>query len=186
LQRVDVKGKASKQKGLGMKAPMEKEKQASAKLTREKKGKADDNTKRAREGSPKKVRTICNRVLKKCALGILLGNALLNVPMLVFSKLQVEEVPEQGREAAVYKKKDLVQLLDEGEEEKHVADGIVVNVEGDTVHSVKIKDGEVSVQVLKSHDDGYKLYRKNTVDFPEVSTCKQAVGGIILWIIDYM
>ena len=59
---------------------------------------------------------------------------MLNVPVLVLSKLQVGEVPEQGGEAAVYKE-DLVQLLDEGEEEKHVADGIVVNVDGGTFHS---------------------------------------------------
>jgi hypothetical protein len=50
----------------------------------------------------------------------------------------------------------------EGEENKLVADGQVMNLEGDTLHYRTIEEGCMSVSVIKSHGDAYKLYE--TVD----------------------
>jgi hypothetical protein len=88
----------------------------------------------------------------------------------------------------MYRKEDAMELLglEDGEEDLVVATGAVVNVASSMLHGVKIKEDEVSVQVTKSLNDGYLLYKKVTLDFPKVECCGQVVGGIILWGTEFM
>jgi hypothetical protein len=45
-----------------------------------------------------------------------------------------------------------------GEDEKVVAEGQVMNLEGDTLHCKVIEEGCLSVSITKSHDDAYELF----------------------------
>ena len=76
--------------------------------------------------------------------------------------------------------------IEEGEEDKVVALGKVQNVSGASLHGKTIIAGCVSVEVLKSLDDDYKLFAPVYLDDPPVTLVGQAVGHFILWPTEFM
>jgi hypothetical protein len=76
--------------------------------------------------------------------------------------------------------------LEEGEEEKVVAWGKVVNVAGASLHGRTIFPGLVSVEVTKSLDDNYGLFASVDLDDPPVTLVGQAVGHFVLWPTEFM
>ena len=68
-----------------------------------------------------------------------------------------------------------------GEEGKLVAYGKVMNVQGGTVHQVPIYEGYVSVEVNKSEDDNYVLFKNVEMDDPPIRKIGEVVGNFILW-----
>ena len=47
----------------------------------------------------------------------------------------------------------------EGKEDLVIADGKVTNMAGSTLHRVPINEGHISMQVAKSYDDDYILFK---------------------------
>lgn len=82
-----------------------------------------------------------------------------------------------------YAEGDSVQVMGYGvdEEEKVVAQGTVKNVEGGLLHGVTIEEGCVSLQVTKSVDPSYMLFKGIDLDDPPVTIVGEAVGSFILW-----
>ena len=76
--------------------------------------------------------------------------------------------------------------IEEGEEDKVVAFGKVQNVSGASLHVITIIAECVSVEVLKSLDDDYKLFAPVYQDNPPVTLVGQAVGHFILWPTEFM
>jgi hypothetical protein len=72
--------------------------------------------------------------------------------------------------------------LEEGEEEKVVARGKVVNVVGASLHGKTIFPGLVSVEVTRSLDDNYGLFASVDLDDPPVTL----VGHFVLWPMEFM
>jgi hypothetical protein len=74
----------------------------------------------------------------------------------------------------------------EGKEEKVIATGKVMNVEGGTLHTRMIEERCVSLEITKSEDDSYVLYK--TLDFDEdaVTTVGEAKGHFILWPTEFL
>jgi hypothetical protein len=66
------------------------------------------------------------------------------------------------------------------EESLLVGDGRVTSLLGEIVHGVVICEGTVSVEVLRSHDDAYVLYRSIMLDDPPVVKIGDVVGQLIL------
>lgn len=76
--------------------------------------------------------------------------------------------------------------VEEGEEDKIVADGEVLSVEGGTLHGRQLTEGMVSVQVLKSYDNDYVLYQPITLDDPPVTKIGEAVLHWIAWPTEFL
>ena len=76
--------------------------------------------------------------------------------------------------------------IEEGEEDKVVALGKVQNVSGASLHGKTIIAGCVSVEVLKSLDDDYRLFAPIDLDDPPVALVGQAVGHFIMWPTEFM
>jgi hypothetical protein len=72
------------------------------------------------------------------------------------------------------------------EEEKVVAIGKVKNVEGGSLHGVTIEEGCASVQITKSLDLVYMLFKNIDLDDPAVTTIGQAHGNFILWPTEFL
>lgn len=83
----------------------------------------------------------------------------------------------------VFASGDIVKIMGLGvnEEQLLVAEGKVMSLPGATLHGVVICEGNVSVQVTKSHDDAYVLYQSINLDDPPVTKIGEAVGQFILW-----
>jgi len=71
--------------------------------------------------------------------------------------------------------------VDEGEEDKLIAFGIVNGVVGDTLHGKQIAEGHVSVHVKESYEARYKIYEPVNLDNPPILLVGKAVGHFILW-----
>ena len=56
-----------------------------------------------------------------------------------------------------------------------------MSVPGGTIHRVVICEGIVSMEVLRSQDDAYMLYRSIMLDDPPITKIGDAVGQFILW-----
>ena len=78
---------------------------------------------------------------------------------------------------------DIVKIMGIGVDEESllVRDGRVTSLPRGAVHGVVICEGIVSVEVLRSHDDAYVLYRSIMLDDPPVTKIGDAVGQFILW-----
>jgi hypothetical protein len=76
--------------------------------------------------------------------------------------------------------------LEDGEEDKVVAVGKVHNVAGATLHGKEIFSGAVSVEVIRSLDDNYRLFSPVDLDDPPVTLVGQAIGHFVLWPTDFM
>ena len=100
----------------------------------------------------------------------------------LFVCLQIQKAEGHG-DIYTYAKGDKVQVMGYGvdEEEKVVAHGIVQNVEGGSLHGVTIEEGCVSVQVMKSIDPSYMLFKGIDLDDPHVTIIGEVVGNFILW-----
>ena len=83
---------------------------------------------------------------------------------------------------------DFVQLMGYGvgEEEKLVAHGKVKNVEGGTLHGAVIYEGCVSLEVQKSEDDEYVLFKSVEMDDPPLRKIGEAVGSFIMWPAEFL
>ena len=97
------------------------------------------------------------------------------------------QVVQEGEDLE-FKKGDPVRLkgIQEGEEDKVVALGKVQNVAGASLHGRTIIAGCVSVEVLKSLDDDYRLFAPVDLDDPPVTLVGQAAGHFILWPTEFM
>ncbi len=62
-----------------------------------------------------------------------------------------------------------------------VGDGRVTSLPRGTVHGVPITEGTVSVEVLRSHDDAYVLYKSIMLDDPQITRVGDVDGQFILW-----
>ena len=76
--------------------------------------------------------------------------------------------------------------LEEGEEEKVVARGKVVNIAGAFLHRRTTFPGLVSIEVTKSLDDNYSLFASVDLDDPSMTLVGQAVGHFVLWSTKFM
>ena len=76
--------------------------------------------------------------------------------------------------------------LEEGQDEKVVAQGKVVNVVGASLHKKTIFLGLVSIEVTKSLDDNYGLFANVDLDDLPVTLVEQAVGHFVLWPTEFM
>jgi hypothetical protein len=87
-----------------------------------------------------------------------------------------------------FAKKDTVQLmgLGIGEEEKVVADAIVINVVGGSLYGVPICEGQVSVIVVKSYSDEYILFKRLDLNSPPITKVGEAIGEFVLWPIEFV
>lgn len=106
---------------------------------------------------------------------------------LLFLCLQIQKAKGDA-DMAAYAEGHSVEVMGYGveEEEKVVAHGVVKNVEGGSLHGVSIEEGCVSLQVTKSIDPSYMLFKGIDLDDPPVSIMDQAVGSFILWPTEFL
>jgi hypothetical protein len=78
---------------------------------------------------------------------------------------------------------DVVEIMGYGvgEKGKLVAHKKVMNVQGGTVHGVPIYEGCVSVDINKSKDDEYVLFRSVEMNDPPIRKIGEVVGHFIMW-----
>jgi hypothetical protein len=106
---------------------------------------------------------------------------------LLFRYLQIQKAKEDA-DIQIYAEGDIVQVMGYGleEEEKVVAHGKVKNVEGGSLYKRTIKKGCVSVQVTKSIDASYMLFKSIDLDHPFMTMIGEAVGNFILWSTEFL
>ena len=75
---------------------------------------------------------------------------------------------------------------EEREEKKVVARGKVRNVEGGTLHGVPIYTDCLSLEVQKSEDNDYVLFRSVDLDDLPIRKIEEAVGWFILWPTEFL
>lgn len=73
-----------------------------------------------------------------------------------------------------------------GEEGKLIAHRKIMNVQGGTVYKVPIYEGCISVEVNKSEDDEYVLFRTVKMDDLPIRKMEEVVGNFILWPTKYL
>jgi hypothetical protein len=59
-------------------------------------------------------------------------------------------------------------------------------VEGGSLHGVTIEEGCVSMQVTKSIDPSYMLFKSIDLNDPSVTIIGEAVGNFILWPMEFL
>ena len=87
-----------------------------------------------------------------------------------------------------FKKGDVVRLMgfEEGDDDQAVARAKVVNVAGGTLHGRTIFPGLVSVEVLESLVENYKLFASVDLYDPPVTLVGKAIGHYVLWPTEFM
>jgi hypothetical protein len=105
----------------------------------------------------------------------------------LFLCLQIQKA-KGDVDMAAYAEGHSVEVMGYGveEEEKVVAHGIVKNVEGGSLHGVSIEEGCVSLQVTKSIEPSYMLFKGIDLDDPPLSIMGEAVGNFILWPTEFL
>jgi hypothetical protein len=73
-----------------------------------------------------------------------------------------------------------------GEEGKLIAHGKVKNVEGRILHGAIIYEGCVTLEMQKSEDDEYVLFKSVEMDDPPLWKIEEAVGNFIMWPTEFL
>ena len=102
---------------------------------------------------------------------------------MAFLQVQVVATTEEQSKPLTFSVDDLVKLMGYGvgEEEKLVAHEKVKNVEGGTLHGAIIYEGSVSLEVQKSEDDEYVIFKSMEMDDPPLRKIGEAMGSFIMW-----
>lgn len=74
----------------------------------------------------------------------------------------------------------------EGEEEKVVAEGQVINIKGDILHCTIIEACYVSVSISKNHDNEYKLFESVDHNDTPLTRIEEAISYFILWPTEFL
>ena len=107
---------------------------------------------------------------------------------MAFSQVQVVATTEEQSKPPTFSADDLVELMGYGigEEGKLVVHGKVKNVEGGILHGAIIYEGCVSLEMQKSKDDEYILFKNVEMDDLPLRKIGEAVGNFIMWPTEFL
>jgi hypothetical protein len=172
-------GKVAEESGKAVKEKASKERPQSLKAQKVMEKKVDDIGKKSKKGSSSNVKvrnlTFYGQGRRVPGLGgfytVLPCHSHVvphNLPCMFLQNQKAEEDAEEK----TYAEGDIVEVLGFAleEEEKVVAIGKVKNVEGGSLHGITIEEGCASVQITKSLDSVYMLFKSIDLDDPAMTT----------------
>jgi hypothetical protein len=107
---------------------------------------------------------------------------------LLYLQVQVVAATKDQSKPPTILTEDVVEVMGYGvgKEGKLVAHWKVKNVEGKTLHGATIYEVCVFLEVLKSEDDKYVLFKSVEMDDPPLRKIGKAVGNFIMWPTEFL